>query len=242
VILNPRNMDIQLQVENKEIFSIRGWPDMEWNFRSDDGEAEVNLHVTLNNITLLPDCILPQCVSSMWEAEGDARGMVRYRNQTVSVDGKVFYDHPRIIQRPAPVVPRKMYVYTTLYFEDGSSMFGYHAEDEKGKPINYYCFGVYADISGRAHFLPDARLTRLDIGQDKIPKHWQLRWRNKELVIEADIGVRHPQLLRSWGSPAAPGARTDFPLVLDGHATITGNGKERTLTGRGLAEYYDAEP
>lgn len=131
-----------------------------------------------------------------------------------------------------------------MYFEDGSSMFGYHAEDDKGNPINYHCFGVYVDASGRARFLTDARLTRLDMDQDSIPKYWQLRWRNEELTIEADIGVRDRQLLRIWGSPVVPEARPefDFPLVLDGHARITGNGDEKTVLGRGLAEYYNTKP
>jgi hypothetical protein len=241
VITNLGSMKIQLRVEGREIFSIRGWPDMEWRFRSEDGEAEVNLQVKLSSVTVLPDCILPRCVFSMWEAMGDARGVIRYRNQTFSVDGKVFYDHPRIIHRPSSAVPRKMYLYTTMYFEDGSGMFGFHAVDEKGISIDYYCFGVYIDASGRARFLSDARLTRLTIDQENTPKHWQLHWRNKELAIEADIRVRSFQLLRSWGSQVEPAAPSDFPLVLDGQARITGSGNERTLLGRGLAEYYNAD-
>jgi hypothetical protein len=241
VVTNPESMDIRLRVDNSVIFSIRGWPDMEWSFRSEDGEAEVNLHVPVRSVTVLPDCILPRCVFSMWEAVGDARGTVRYRDHTVSVEGKMFYDHPRIIHRASRAVPRNMYLYTTMHFEDGSSMFGYHAVDEKGNPIDYYCFGVYFDGSGRARFLSDARLTRLSIGQDNFPNHWQLRWRNEELAIEADIGVRDLHLLKSWGSPEVASGPKDFPLVLDGHAKITGNGSERTLAGHGLAEYYNAQ-
>jgi hypothetical protein len=39
VTTNPKAMKIQLRVEDREIFSIRGWPGMEWRFRSEDGEA-----------------------------------------------------------------------------------------------------------------------------------------------------------------------------------------------------------
>lgn len=240
LITNPKSMKIQLRVEDREIFSIRGWPDMEWHFRSDDGEAEVNLQVKLSSVTVLPDCILPFCAFSMWEAVGDARGVIRYRKQTVSVDGKVFYDHPRIIHRRFSSVPRKMYLYTTMNFEDGSNMFGFHAADENGTPIDYYCFGVYIDGYGRARYLSDARLIQLAIDKENTPKHWQLHWRNEELAIEADIRVRSSQLLRSWGSEGATAAPSDFPLVLDGHARITGSGSETTLLGRGLAEYFNA--
>jgi hypothetical protein len=244
VITNPESMDIQLQIEKKEIFSILGWPEMDWHFRSPDGEAEVNLHVSLNHVTLLPDCILPECVFSMWEAVGDARGIVRYRNRTVSVNGRVFYDHPRIIQRTSSVIPRNMYLYTTMYFEDGSSMFGYHAEDDNGKPIRYYCFGVYTDPSGKSRFLTDGQLVRLEKAQDNIPKHWQLGWKNKELVVEADIEVRERRLLKIWGSPTISGTppQFDYPLVLDGHAKVTGSGDEKKVKGRGLAEYYSINP
>jgi len=177
----------------------------------------------------------------MWEAVADARGTVRYRDHMISVDGKVFYDHPRIIHRPSRAVPRNMYLYTTMHFEDGSSMFGYHATDEKGNSIGYYCFGVYIDGSGRSRFLSDARLTRLSIGRDNFPKQWQLRWRNEELAIEADIGVRDQRLLRSWGSPAVASGPKELPLVLDGYAKITTEGSQRTLAGHGLAEYYNAQ-
>jgi hypothetical protein len=238
VTTSSKEMKIELRAANTEIFSIQGWPDMNWHFRSDDGEAEADLHFKLNNVTLLPDCILPQCVFSMWEAIGDVHGTIRHKSRSISVAGKVFYDHPRIVQRPSHATPRTMYLYTTMFFGDGSCWFGYHARDDKRTPINYYCFGVYVDASRKVYFLQNVDLLGLEIGSDKIPQRWKLRWDKKELAIEIHVSVRHPQLLKSWGSPQP--AHTDFPLVLDSTAKVSGNGRTKSVSGQGLAEYYDA--
>jgi hypothetical protein len=244
VVNDPQSLDVRLQSGGKEIFRIRGWPDMEWFFRSEEGELEADLEVAIDTVTILPDCLLPRCVFSMWETMGRARGTVRIGTRKLSVDGRIFYDHPRIVHAVRKVVPRKMYLYTTMYFEDGSGMFGYHAVDEQDRPIPYYCFGVHLDASGKGSFLHQAQTRGLEIGVDNIPTRWSLEWKGSSAAIAAEITVQDLPLLKAWGSENAPRQRRDFiifPLVLDGKAAVTEGGRSRRLAGWGLAEYFNAE-
>lgn len=241
---DPDSLDLRLERGGQEVFRVRGWPEMDWHFRSEDGELEATLRVAIDTVTILPDCLLPRCVFSMWETMGAARGTVRNGAREVPVEGKVFFDHPRIEHELRRVSPRAMYLYTTLSFEDGSGLFGYHAVDDQGRPIPYYCFGVYVDAAGRGSFLPEARTPMLQIGADRMPTRWSLEWKGSDVTVRADIEVRDLPLVRAWGSPSAPRQRRDFtvyPLVLDGKASIGAAGRTRDLLGRGLAEYYNAE-
>ena len=244
VVNDPESLDVRLEQDGREIFRIRGWPDMEWHFRSEDDELETELEVKIDTVTVLPDCILPRCVFSMWETMGSAQGQIRIGSRKVRVQGKVFYDHPRIEHAVRAVAPRKMYLYTTMYFEDGGGLFGYHAVDDQDRPIPYYCFGVYIDPSGKGSFLPDAHTRRLQIGADHLPTSWSLEWKGSEVAVAANITVQDLPLLRAWGSEAAPRRRSDFviyPLVLDGTAALTAGGRTHSLVGHGLAEYFNAE-
>jgi hypothetical protein len=243
-VSDPERLDVRLEHGGREIFRIRGWPDMEWHFRSEEGELEAELAVAIDTVTILPDCLLPRCVFSMWETMGSARGTIRLGGRKVPVEGKVFYDHPRIVPAVRPVAPRKMYLYTTMYFEDGSGMFGYHAVDEHNRPIPYYCFGVHIDPAGQGSFLPEARTPRLETGADHIPTRWSLEWQGEGVAIVSDISVQDLPLVKAWGTETAPRKRGDFiifPLVLDGKAEITAGGSTRQLAGYGLAEYFNAE-
>lgn len=241
---HPEELDVRLEHEGREIFRIRGWPQMRWHFRSEEGELEVELAVSADTVTVLPDCLLPRCVFSMWETMASAQGTVRLEGRKVNVAGKVFYDHPRIVHAIHPVTPRKLYLYTTMYFEDGSGLFGYHALDEREQAIPYYCFGVHVDSSGKGSFLPEARTSNLKIGADNLPTGWSLDWRGEGIAVQADISVRDLPLRKAWGSASPPRHRRDFiiyPLVLDGTAVFTAGGSARRLAGWGLAEYFNAE-
>jgi hypothetical protein len=242
---NPERMDVSLDHEGREIFSLVGWPEIECHFRSDDGYAEVDLRFTIDTVTVLPDCILPHCLFAMWESMGAVAGSVRYGERTVSVSGKVFFDHTRIIPRRHAVALRHMYVYTTLYFDDGSGLFGYHSVDAQGQPVAGYCFGVYLDSSGRSCFVSDAKLTHLALDGDGIAKSWKLTWQAEQFCLSAEVAVQGSHILECWGSPNAPQTRWDFsiiPLVLDSHARVTHPaGGARVLRGYGLAEYFNAD-
>lgn len=244
VASDPEEMDIKLSHEGREIFSITGWPQMNWHFQSIEEDAEATLDLSLRNVTVLPDCILPYCVFSMWESMGDISGFVRFNDRKTEVTGKVFYDHPRIIEQRNDVVPRNMYLYTTMYFEDGSGMFGYHAEDKSGNPLAYYCFGIHVDSRNRGQFLDRAEMQDLNFDENNLPASWKLCWANREYRIDADIMVKPTTLLQSWGSALAPNTPKDFiilPLVLDGTAIVRTRDGERTLKGWGLAEYFNVD-
>jgi hypothetical protein len=250
---------ITFDPSGNEIFSIRGWPDMRWHFRSEDRDLEMDLRFSMGTVTVLPDCILPYSVFSMWESMSNLDGSIRYKTDTRPVSGKMFYDHTRVSRPEASstnlVTPREMYIYTTMFFEDGSGIFGYHAENLQGRPIEYYCFGVYVDREGRGHFLPQARLRDLRTDDDDLPEQWSLEWRNEDVRISCGITVERTEIARSWGSPDTPQSRREFsilPLVLNGSASVTessggavnrgaasGTQKSRTIKGYGLAEYFN---
>jgi len=239
-----RELDVRFEEAGREIFSIRGWPTMRWRFQSSEGEVEADLEFTVASVSLLPDCVLPHCIFAMWETMGDARGTVRFRDRTTEVRGKVFYDHPRIRHQRNQVEPRRWYLYTTMFLEDGSGFFGYHAEDTGGHPLAYYCFGVYVDAAGRGTYLPEARLRDLRITEHNTPGSWRLDWRGPGAEIDARITVKPTELLASWGSPIAPKTAKDFiilPLVLDGAVTVRREGRVHAMKGCGLAEYFNAD-
>lgn len=243
VVNDPDGLDVHLEHGRQAIFAIHGWPEMDWHFRSEEGELEAELHVAIDTVTILPDCLLPRCVFSMWETMGAAEGAIRVGSRKVPVAGKVFFDHPRIASAVRAAMPRSMYLYTTLYFEDGGGLFGYHAVDDQGRPIPYYCFGVYVDAAGRGTFLPEARTPLLEIGPDAVPTRWGFEWKGSDVAIRAEIFVQDLPIARAWGSPTAPRKLSEFtifPLVLDGEASITSAGGTRRLVGHGLAEYFNA--
>ena len=241
---DPHVMDIKLAHAGRQIFSLCGWPNIECQFRSADGDAQADLRFDLIAVTVLPDCILPHCLFAMWESMGKVSGSIRYGNRTVAVNGKVFFDHTRVIPRSHLVVPRQMYVYTTLYFEDGSGLFGYHSVDIHGRPIEDYCFGVYLDAAGKGRLLTDTALTHLELDEDRIASGWHICWRAADFCVTADITVERSRLLRCWGTRDAPKLRREFsiiPLVLHAGGRIVDTGEGRTLRGYGLAEYFNAD-
>lgn len=264
---DARTMDISIAPEGREIVRISGWPDMDWHIRSDDDAMEVRLAVDVRSVTILPDSLLPHAVFGMWETMGRAVGRVRVGDRGYDVAGHVFFDHTRIVHRPNAVEPRRMYLYTTLAFSDGSGLFGYHAEDAQGRPVDYYCFGVHVTPDGSGTFLPQVRMTDLVLDGDGLPSRWRLAWEAgaraagaraagdraagdraagapEDLAIEVDVSVPPLGLVRAWGAPSAPRSRSDyiiFPLVLEAAARVRRGGESVVLEGSGLAEYYDDE-
>jgi len=241
---NPDAMDVRFETGGREIFRLQGWPEIACHFQSADGDLEVNLRFDLTSVTVLPDALLPQCVFAMWESMGRAYGEARYRDRTVHLDGTVFFDHPRVIERRHAVTARQMYVYTTLRLEDGSGLFGYYALDVLGRPIADYCFCVYVDPAGYGRLLSDGVLTDLELDEDDIARSWCVTWRDASLVLGAEVSVRPGPILRSWGGPNAPQTRRAFgfpPLVLDATVRLEDAGTASLLRGAGLAEYFHVD-
>jgi len=169
---------------------------------------------------------------------------VRYKDGPVAVKGKVFFDHTRVIPRRHSIVPRHMYVYTTLCFEDGSGLFGYHSADAKGRVIDDYCFYVYLDSAGNGRLFEEVSMGRLIFDGDGIAKTWEIAIQMRDLSLIVNVTSRDSRVLRSWGSPGAPQTRREFsiiPLVLDGTAHIGGAAGLKVLKAYGLAEYFNAD-
>jgi hypothetical protein len=241
---DPQTMDIELEHDGKKLFGLRGWPKIDCHFHSADGDAQADLKFDLHTVTVLPDCLLPHCVFGMWESMGEVSGSVRTGNRSIEVAGKVFFDHPRVIARRHFVVARQMYIYTTLYFEDGSGVFGYYSADVHGQPIDEYCFGVYLAASGDSRLLPETNLTHLELDEDRIASGWRLRWRTANFCVRVEVFVEPSRILRRWGTPDAPQERAKFsiiPLVLQARAEIVDGATRWTLQGHGLAEYFNAD-
>lgn len=245
VLSRPGSMDVRLDVGGREIFQFLGWPRIACHVRSEDGDLETDLRFDLENVTILPDAVLPQCVFAMWESIGHARGSVTFRGRTVAVNGSVFFDQPRVVERRHDVTPRQMYLYTTLRLEDGAGLFGYYAQDVTGRPIADYRFCVFVDAVGRGRLLSDGVLERLQLDEDDIARAWRLRWRDATLELTVEVEVRPGPILRSWGAPDAPQTRREFgfpPLVLDAQVRIERRGMVAVVRGSGLAEHYNASP
>jgi hypothetical protein len=244
VVSEPHAMQASLQNAGREIFHYRGWPGIDCRFRSEDDSLQAALRFDLGSVTVLPDGILPQCVFAMWESMGEVSGTFRCNARTVAVDGKVFFDHTRIVRRRSDAPTRGMSLYTTMYFEDGSGVFGYWTLDERNAPIKDYCFGVYLDPAGSGHFLADATLLDLITDQDGIASSWRLHYRDQDFDLALQIVAQQHRIRRAWGSPNAPTQRAAFsiiPLVLDGTAQLRRGGHPvALLRGFGLAEYYSA--
>jgi hypothetical protein len=243
VLSEQRAMNVSLENAGREIFRYRGWPSIECRIRAEDEFLEAALRFDLRAVTVLPDGILPQCVFAMWESMGNVSGTIRCGGRSVPVDGKVFFDHTRIIRRRSDAPTRGMSLYTTMYFEDGSGVFGYWTVDERNAPIEDYCFGVYLDQAGRGQFLASAMLSQLVTDQDGIARSWRVHYRDQDFSLTVQLAAQEHRIRRSWGSPDAPTRRAEFsiiPLVLDGTAELRRAGHAVTLRGFGLAEYYSA--
>ena len=241
-ITNAEIMDVRMAIDGRELFSLCGWPQQSWRFRSDDGEIGVDLKFDLFGAALLPDCLLPHNVFAMWAAAGRCAGRVWYGQRSWTVKGTVFHDHPRVKVQNNAVARRQWYIYTPLVFQDGSVLFSYYTEDEKKRRIDSYCFGLLFEPDGRAHWLPDAELLDLKFDADDLPVRWRLRWPKGLILEEAEVSVRPTTILKSWGAPGAPQTRRDFvyiPLVLEGRGRRRSvEGKVVFLTAHGLAEYW----
>jgi hypothetical protein len=239
-----RAMQVSLHSAGREIFRYRGWPSIDCRFRSEDDTLEALLRFDLETVTVLPDGMLPQCVFGMWESMGNVSGSIRCEGETVLVNGKVFFDHTRIIRRRSDSPTRGMSLYTTMYFEDGSGIFSYWTLDERNAPIKDYCFGVYLDRAGSGQFLASATLSDLITGQDGIASSWRIHYQAQDFDLALQITAQQHQIRRCWGSPSAPTRRAEFsiiPLVLDGTAQLRRTGDAVTqLRGFGLAEFYSA--
>lgn len=237
---DPNRLDVWLESGGKELFRIQGWPAMQWDFGSADGEAEVHARIGLRQVTILPDCIMPRNRFAMWVAFGSIEADVRHRDRQRRVTGTVFYDHPRIKVEANEVPPLGWYLYTPIRLSDGSCIAAYHAEDSRGRRMDDYSFCLYVDNVGRCRWLSSQAVMEMATDADGRLKRWKNAWQGEGLTIRAESEVRDTTIFRSWGSAKAPQTRRDYenvPLIFDAHVSIEHPGEALSLTGTGLAEY-----
>jgi hypothetical protein len=238
------SMGIDLHRNGRAIFTVRGWPDIECSFSSEEGDLHANLRFDVTGVVLLPDCELPHCLFAMWESMGGAHGSIRYLDRSYEVSGMIFLDHTRVIARPHSHPFRKTYVYFTLYFDDGCGLFGYHSVDVNGRLIDNYCFAVYLDRRGTAQYVRRSVLSDIAFDSDGIAKSWVITWQTENYSLIGTVRVQDMPIKRSWGSAAAPQTRRSYsiiPLVLQGVFEAKTPGDRKLLVARGLAEYFDAD-
>lgn len=88
VVSSSKKFSISMKQHEKKIFSMDGWPVMYCHFISEERKLEMQLRFELSSCTILPDCMLPYSIFSMWESIGDIDGSIRYKDETVTVSGK----------------------------------------------------------------------------------------------------------------------------------------------------------
>jgi hypothetical protein len=244
VVCDANEMNIRLEHGGQNIFTFSGWPTIECHFGSDDGDLRADLRFELSAVTTLPDCLLPHCLFAMWESMGQVSGAIRYLDKSFEVQGKVFFDHTRVIRCGHSEVPRHMYVYSTVYFDNGGGLFGYHSVDASGHLIDQCCYYVYLDAAGNGRFLDNPALSNLLLDRDGIAKSWQISGRTPDGLLTVHVDVQDTPIIRCWGSHDAPQTRKEFsiiPLVLRGCAHIAIDGDLRMHKAYGLAEYFNAD-
>lgn len=233
-------MDCRLAGGTRDVFRIRGWPDMEWDFASDDGEAAARLRFRIEQLTILPDSVMPHNRFAMWLAMARVEGEVRYRDVRTAVTGTVFYDHPRINIAPQPVAPFGWYLYTPMQFADGSRLAGYYCRDGNGRVVSEYCFGLYMDAAGAATWLTASEVRGLRFDADDKPVAWESEWTGAGFHARLRNQVRPTGIWRAWGGPTVAQTRKEngnIPLVFDVEGDVTQSAHTRPVRGGGLAEF-----
>jgi hypothetical protein len=240
VLMKSDAMDVRLARAAHEIFSLQGWPKMNWHFESDDREVEVDMQLEIMNVTILPDCIMPRNFFSMWLAICRAEGELAFQNKRIKVSGTAFYDHPRINVRKSSVPQFGWYLYTPMCFRDGSYLACYYTEDAQARIVDYYSFALYVDANGNGAWLGATELTDITFDDDDKPKTWRMNCRGRKLNIEVRANVRDTTILKAWGGSSVPGTRKEngnIPLVFDCDAELRTDETSKKMSGGGLAEY-----
>lgn len=238
-----RRMQVSLHDNDKEIFTIEGWPNMRWRFLSSDRQAEVDVKIDLKTIFILPDNRMKRNLFAMWVAIGDVHGMVRYRHKRHEVRGTVFYDHPRIMMQRHRVAEFGWNLYTPVTLDDGSVIVAHYTADETGQRHDPYSFACHIGTDGHCTFLRKTSLTGLKFDRDDKPKAWASQWTSPSLDIELKAKVESTGIIRAWGNADVAQTRLrnpNIPLVFNCQASLMTSGKTIKHRGGGLAEFIQS--
>jgi hypothetical protein len=239
-----RGFGTRVQAGQRDILRLTGWPNMHWQLASADGTAAVDMRLEVQNVTILPDCIMPRNRFAMWVCICRARGELRHGRKRFRVSGTAFFDHPRIAMVKNRVPTFGWYLYNPIRLSNGAHLISYFAKDAHGRCLPDYCFGLYLEPSGRTRWLRTETAHDLKLDADGRLKSWRTAWRGEDFVATATAVVRDTAVLKAWGHAGTPRTRKDYgniPLVFDAQLEVRKDGRKQALSGTGLAEYMPVQ-
>ena len=238
---DPTSMEVKFGIDNLELFHLHGWPQMSWQYRSPDSSIAAELQLSLTNMAVWPDCVMPNNTFSMCIGVGAVRGGISIGGRRFEVTGGAVYDHPRVVVRPNAVPLFGWYLYAPLRFPDGTFVVSYYSEDGSGRKNESYSTGFVTLPDGSSRWLRNAQISRLEIGRDGLPMVWEAQLVGEGVSISyrtriADISSIGASAPSDSEHPA--GKYLAFPLLMDTEGECRMDGATRVLRrGSGIAEF-----
>ena len=238
---DPTSMEIRFSTDSMELFHLHGWPQMSWQYRSPDAAITAELQLSLQNMAVWPDCIMPNNTFSMCIGVGAVRGGISIGGRRFEVTGGAVYDHPRVVVHPNAVPLFGWYLYAPLRFPDGTFVVSYYSEDGSGRKDDRYSTGFVTLPDGSSRWLRNAQISRLEIGRDGLPTAWEAQLAGEAVSISyrtriadlSSIGASAPS-----DSDHPTGKYLAFPLLMDTEGECRMDGVTTQLRhGSGIAEF-----
>ncbi len=233
-------LDIQLSQGHRDLIRIAGWPVMHWQFQNVEGTLGVDLRVTLNQLTVWPDFLMPNNTFGVSVGSAAVVGQVLIEGKTTSVAGAAVFDHPRIVVQPNQVAPFGWYLYSPIRFSDGTQLACYYAEDGFGQRDEIYSAAMMV-WNGEGHWLADCQASKLKLDTDGLPVQWENRLSGEGCSASFSVNICQLPLVRGWGEADPSRERSKYvayPLLMEveGEAQLHGK-KVRLEDGSGIAEF-----
>ncbi|MBP1596591.1 MAG: hypothetical protein H6Q05_1968 [Acidobacteria bacterium] len=238
---DPTSMEVKFSTGNLELFHLHGWPQMSWQYRSPDASIAAELQLSLTNMAVWPDCVMPNNTFSMCIGVGAVRGSISIGGRRFEVTGGAVYDHPRVVVRSNDVPLFGWYLYAPLRFPDGTFVVSYYSEDGSGRKDESYSTGFVTLPDGSSRWLRDVQISRLEIGRDGLPIAWQAQLVGDNVSISYRTSIVDLSSIRSSATPDSDhptGKYLAFPLLMETEGECRMDGVTKTLRhGSGIAEF-----
>ncbi|MCC6579408.1 MAG: hypothetical protein IT440_03145 [Phycisphaeraceae bacterium] len=231
--------EVEYLHEGKRIFRLAGWPRIDCDFRSADGELTVTAQVDVETVVIFPDTLLPNNRFAMWGSVGKLNGECVYRGERMALKGSAFFDHPRIRIERTGAAKFGFYLYQPIRLSDGSHIISYVTEDFAGNRVADGVFVMWISPEGKVRTLWNLEAFEMKLDGDRHLETWRTVWDEAGVRMEIRAKARPLPLLRAWGSPMTVRTRAEyrvFPLPFDVEVKVSEGGKERRLSGHGLSE------
>jgi hypothetical protein len=209
-------MDVRFQADGEELFHLRGWPQMNWNFRSPDGSIGADLQVLPHEMAVWPDCI--------------------------KVSGGAVYDHPRVLVRPHDVPFFGWYLYAPLRFPDGTFVVSYYLEDGLGCKDEDYSAGFLILPNQASRWLPHCQVRSLKMNGEGLPTAWETELNGQDVRISYRSRIVDLPVAQLSGGLSMQNSSSEkylaFPLLMEVEGDYTIDGVTRRLSGgSGISEF-----